>query len=84
MRRVSTMRRSLGGGCRWRLHLTGFSCWAIAVGALFEWEAPAFKDGARSWHPALTTLIDPMLGTRPVKAAGILIWLLAGWALVRR
>jgi hypothetical protein len=67
-----------------RLDLTGFSYWAIAVGALFEWEASAFKDGAPSWHPALTTLIDPVLGTRPVKAAGILIWLLAGWALVRR
>jgi len=67
-----------------RLELTRFSYWAIAVGALFEWEASAFKDGAPSWHPALTTLIDPVLGTRPVKAAGILIWLLAGWALVRR
>ena len=40
--------------------------------------------GAPWWHPALTTLIDPVLGPRPVKAAGILIWLLAGWALVRR
>ncbi len=67
-----------------RLDLAGFSYWAIAVGALFEWEASAFKDGAPSWHPALTTLIDPVLGTRPVKAVGILIWLLAGWALVRR
>jgi hypothetical protein len=67
-----------------RLDLTGFSYWAIAVGALLEWEASAFKDGAPSWHPALTTLIDPVLGTRPVKAAGILLWLLAGWALVRR
>ena len=67
-----------------RLDLTGFSYWAIAVGGLLEWEASAFKDGAPSWHPALTTLIDPVLGTRPVKAAGILVWLLAGWALVRR
>ncbi len=67
-----------------RLNLAGFSYWAIAVTALFEWEASAFKDGAPWWHPALTTLIDPALGTRPVKAAGILIWLLAGWALVRR
>ena len=67
-----------------RLDVAGFSYWAIAVGALLEWEASAFKDGAPSWHPALTTLIDPVLGTRPVKAAGILIWLLAGWALVRR
>jgi hypothetical protein len=67
-----------------RLDLAGFSYWAVAVGALFEWEASAFKDGAPRWHPALTTLIDPALGSRPLKAAGILIWLFAGWALVRR
>jgi hypothetical protein len=67
-----------------RLDLNGFSYWAIAVTVLFEWEASAFKDGAPWWHPALTTLIDPVLGTRPVKAAGILVWLLAGWGLVRR
>jgi hypothetical protein len=67
-----------------RLDLAGFSYWAVAVVALFEWEASAFKDGAPRWHPALTTLIDPALGSRPLRAAGILIWLFAGWALVRR
>ncbi len=66
------------------LDVTGFSYWAIAVAALFEWEASGFRDGSPWWHPALTGLIDPELGARPVKAAGILIWLLAGWALVRR
>ncbi len=67
-----------------RLDVNGFTYWAIAVAALFEWEASAFKDGAPWWHPALTTLIDPALGSRPVKAAGIMLWLLAGWGLVRR
>jgi hypothetical protein len=66
------------------LDVTGFSYWGIAVAALFEWEASGFRVGAPWWHPALTTLIDPALSARPVKAAGILVWLLAGWALVRR
>jgi hypothetical protein len=66
------------------LDVTGFSWWAIAIAALFEWEASGFRDGSPWWHPSLTGLIDPELGARPVKAAGILIWLLAGWALVRR
>jgi hypothetical protein len=66
------------------MDVAGFSYWAICIAALFEWEASAFRDDARWWHPALTTLIDPMLGARPVKAAAILIWLLTGWALVRR
>ena len=34
--------------------------------------------------PVVTALIEPALGVRPVKAAAILIWLLSGWALVRR
>jgi len=66
------------------MDVAGFSYWAIGITALFEWEAAAFRDNSLWWHPALTTLIDPMLGARPVKAAGILLWLLTGRALVRR
>ncbi len=64
--------------------MAGFSYWAICAIALLEWEASAFRDNALWWHPSLTDLIDPMLGARPVKAAAIAVWLLAGWALVRR
>ena len=66
------------------LDIPGFSYWAITIAILFEWEAAAFKDNSEWWHPALTDLVDPMLGTHPVKALAILIWLLAGWGLVRR
>jgi hypothetical protein len=67
-----------------RVDVAGFSYWAVCIIALFEWEASAFRDNSLWWHPSLTALIDPMLGVRPVKAAAILIWLLSGWALVRR
>lgn len=66
------------------LDIAGFSYWAITIAILFEWEAAAFKDNSQWWHPALTDLVDPMLGTHPVKALAVLIWLLAGWGLVRR
>jgi hypothetical protein len=67
-----------------RVDVTGLSYWAVCIIALFEWEAAAFRDNSLWWHPSLTALIDPVLGVRPVKAAAILIWLLSGWALVRR
>jgi hypothetical protein len=67
-----------------RLDIAGFSYWAICVAALFEWEASAFKDNSLWWHPALTDLVNPLIAPHPLKSAAILLWLLAGWALVRR
>jgi len=61
----------------------GLSYWVIAVALLFEWEASAVRDD-RSWHPSLTDLINPLIAPHPIKTAAIVVWLLAGWALVRR
>ena len=67
-----------------KLDITGMFYWVIAVAALFEWEASAWKDNSLPWHPSLTDLINPMLGPHLVKSAAILLWILVGWALVRR
>lgn len=67
-----------------RIDVAGFSFWAICVAALLEWEASAFRDNSLSWHPSLTALIDPLIQPHPVRGAAFLVWLLAGWALVRR
>ena len=66
------------------LDITGMSYWAICVAALFEWEASAYKDNSLPWHPSLTDLINPLLGPHPIKSAAFLLWVLVGWALVRR
>jgi hypothetical protein len=66
------------------LDLAGSFYWVIAIAALFEWEASAFRDFTNTWHPPLSDLINPLLDVHPVKAAAILAWLLAGWGLVRR
>ena len=67
-----------------KLDITGVSFWAICVAALFEWEASAFRDNSLPWHPSLTDLINPLLGPHLIKSAAILVWMLVGWALVRR
>jgi hypothetical protein len=67
-----------------RLDVTGFSYWIVCVAALFEWEASAFRDNSQWWHPALTDLVNSLIAPHPLKSLAILLWLLAGWALVRR
>jgi hypothetical protein len=67
-----------------RLDRNGSLCWAIAIGALFEWEASAFRDFTNSWHPPLSDLVNPVLGVHPLKMVAMLMWLLTGWGLVRR
>jgi hypothetical protein len=66
------------------LDMAGFSYWMICLAALFEWEASAFRDNSQWWHPSLTELINPLIAPHPVKSAAILVWMLAGWALVKR
>jgi hypothetical protein len=66
------------------LDIAGTSYWVIALAAFFEWEASAYRDNSLPWHPSFTDLMDPLLGPHLVKSAAILVWILAGWALVRR
>jgi len=66
------------------LDATGMSYWMICLAAFFEWEASAWRDSSWPWHPSFTNLIDPLLAPHLVKTLAILVWVLAGWALVRR
>ena len=66
------------------LDTLGISYWLIVVAALFEWEASAFKDNSLRWHPSLTNLIDPLLVPHLLKTGAILVWMMAGWGLVKR
>lgn len=67
-----------------KINITGASYWLILVAALFEWEASAFKDNSAPWHPALTTLLNPLIAPHILKSGAVVIWLLVGWGLVRR
>jgi type IV secretory pathway VirB2 component (pilin) len=67
-----------------KLDIAGMSYWVICVAALFEWEASAYRDNSLPWHPSLTDLVNPLIGPHIIKSAAIMLWILAGWALVRR
>lgn len=71
-----------------RMDAVGFSYWVIAITALFEWEASAFRAAdttAAGWaHPPLTTLVDAVISPHPMKAAAFGVWLAVGWGLVKR
>lgn len=67
-----------------QLDALGMSYWMIAVGALFEWEASAWRDNSWPWHPSLTNLVNPLLAPHLLKSGAILLWILAGWGLVKR
>jgi hypothetical protein len=62
----------------------GLSYWVICIALLFEWEASAVRDNSPPWHPSLTDLINPLIAPHPVRSAAFVVWLLAGWALVKR
>jgi hypothetical protein len=66
------------------LNMTGMSYWVICLAAFFEWEASAWRDSSWPWHPSFTNLIGPLMSPHLIKSAAILVWILAGWALVRR
>lgn len=66
------------------IDVAGFSYWMICIALLFEWEASSVRDNSPPWHPSLTDLINPLIAPHPVKCAAIVIWLLTGWALVKR
>jgi len=67
-----------------RLDIAGFSWWLVIVAVLFEWEAAGFRDNSPWWHPSLTELIDPIITPYPLRAIAFFLWLITGWALVRR
>lgn len=66
------------------LDMIGMSYWIITLAAFFEWEASAWRDNSWPWHPSFTVLIGPLLAPHLIKSVAILVWILAGWALVRR
>jgi len=67
-----------------RLDIRGISYWLICLALLFEWEASAWRDNSLWWHPSLTNLINPLIGPQVTKTTAILVWMLAGWGLVKR
>lgn len=63
--------------------------WSLVGVALCLWEMSAFLLGMSSPeaaydHPPLTDLIEPVIATTWGRCVGCALWLVAGWALLRR
>lgn len=67
-----------------RLDIAGFSWWLVIIAVLFEWEAAGFRDNSPWWHPSLTELVNPIIAPYPLRSVAFFLWLITGWALVRR
>ncbi|MGY1872042.1 hypothetical protein ACW9HM_17380 [Nocardia gipuzkoensis] len=67
----------------------GVAVWSALLVAASAWEVyallrqPALNQPSRE-HPSLSTLLDPALEQWPLRFAGWLVWLAAGWWLVSR
>ncbi|MFQ6398975.1 hypothetical protein ACLMAJ_36755 [Nocardia sp. KC 131] len=67
----------------------GVAVWSMLLVTASVWEVYAFarqSDWTRpsDVHPTLSTLLDPALEQWPLRFAGWLVWLGAGWWLVSR
>ncbi|MGW4719348.1 hypothetical protein [Nocardia sp. NPDC004260] len=67
----------------------GVAVWSALLVAASAWEVyallrqPALNRPSQE-HPTLSTLLDPALEQWPLRFAGWLLWLAAGWRLVSR
>ncbi len=67
----------------------GLAMWSALLVAASAWEVyallrqPALNRPSHE-HPTLSTLLDPALEQWPLRFAGWLVWLAAGWWLVSR
>ncbi len=74
--------------CTTRLR-RGMAVWSTLLVAVLAWETyallrqPALNQPSAE-HPTLSTLLDPALEQWPLRLAGWLLWLGAGWRLVSR
>ncbi|MEU1545126.1 hypothetical protein [Nocardia sp. NPDC005745] len=67
----------------------GVAVWSTLLVAVLAWEVYALSrqpslNQPSDDHPTLSTLLDPALEQWPLRLAGWLVWLGAGWWLVSR
>jgi hypothetical protein len=74
-RKAAPRRVPLHGWLLWLVPILGFSALEIVDNWVF---------GSVPAHPTWSDLMDPVLAWQPARAAAVLLWLAAGWELLRR
>jgi hypothetical protein len=61
----------------------GLSLWLALLVAVIGWEMFQLFSKPRERHPTISSLLNTLISTHPSRFAGYLLWLIAGYLLVR-
>ena len=61
----------------------GAWAWALWCAAVAGWELFWLFGSPRTDHPTISSLVNALIATHPARAAAVLLWLAAGWWVVR-
>jgi hypothetical protein len=61
----------------------GIAAWLVLLAAVVGWEMFQLFSKPRERHPTISSLLNSLISTHPSRFVGYLLWLFAGWLLLR-
>jgi hypothetical protein len=62
----------------------GAEVWVVIVALFAGWELAAWAQSPRADHPTISSMLDSVLGSQPLRAALFVGWFVIGYRLGRR
>jgi hypothetical protein len=83
LRRARRSRRRDAAGSHPHYDPLGVALWAGILVAVLGWEMFQLFSKPREHHPTISSLLNSLISTHPSRFAGYLLWLAAGFLLLR-